>query len=202
MSAVADKITKRVRAKGRGWAFTPKDFLDLGTRASIDMALMRLVKAATIRRIGRGLYDYPKQHPTLGTLTPDTSAIMTAVAVQSGDKIVDSGAMAANRLGFSTQVPAKATFMTTGVSRKKTVAGRTINLKKSRAPILDQSAAKANAVLQMLALIGKTNINDDLLARCASSLDNHDLAALKKSQALMPGWMSDAVFKIGRVKHG
>jgi Family of unknown function (DUF6088) len=201
MSAVADKITKRVRAKGRGWAFTPKDFLDFGTRASVDMALMRLLQANTIRRIGRGLYDYPKQHPTLGSLTPDTSAIMQAVAVQSGDKVADSGAIAANRLGFSTQVPAKATFMTTGVSRKKTVAGRTINLKKSRAPILDQSA-KANAVLQMLALIGKTNINDDLLARCASRLDDHDLAALKKSQALMPGWMSDAVFKIGRVKHG
>ena len=92
--------------------------------------------------------------------------------------------------------------MTIGVSRKKTVAGRTINLKKSRAPILDQSAAKANAVLQMLALIGRTNMTDDLLARCASSLDNHNLAALRKSQALMPGWMSDAVFKIGQVKHG
>jgi hypothetical protein len=74
MSAVADKITKRVRAKGRGWAFTPKDFLDLGTRAFVDMALMRLLQANTIRRIGRGLYDYPKQHPTLGSLAPDTRA--------------------------------------------------------------------------------------------------------------------------------
>ena len=96
MSAVADKVTKRVRAKGRGWAFTPTDFLDLDTRASVDMALMRLVKASIIRRIGRGLYDYPKQHPTLGSLTPDTSAIIQAVAVQSGDKVADSGAMAAN----------------------------------------------------------------------------------------------------------
>ncbi len=55
MSAVADKIIKRVRGKGRGWAFTPKDFLDLGTRASIDMALTRLVQSGVIRgRVRQG----------------------------------------------------------------------------------------------------------------------------------------------------
>ncbi len=42
MSAMADKIMKRVRAKGRGWVFTPKHFIDFGTRGSVDMALSRL----------------------------------------------------------------------------------------------------------------------------------------------------------------
>jgi hypothetical protein len=90
MSAVADRIIKRVRGKGRGWAFTPKDFLDLGTRASVDMALTRLVQAGHIRRIGRGLYDYPKLHDRLGALTPDADTIVQAVATQSGDKVVVS----------------------------------------------------------------------------------------------------------------
>ena len=80
MSAVADKIINRVRGKGRGWAFTPKDFLDLGTRGSVDMSLTRLVQAGHIRRIGRGLYDYPKLHERLGALTPDADAIAQAVA--------------------------------------------------------------------------------------------------------------------------
>lgn len=57
MSAVADRIMKRVRAKGRGWVFTPRDFIDFGTRASVDMALSRLAQASEVRRIGRGLYD-------------------------------------------------------------------------------------------------------------------------------------------------
>jgi hypothetical protein len=39
MSAMADRIMKRVRGKGRGWVFTPKLFLDFGTRGSVDMAL-------------------------------------------------------------------------------------------------------------------------------------------------------------------
>lgn len=202
MSAVADKIIKRVRGKGRGWAFTPKDFLDLGTRASIDMALTRLVQAGQIRRIGRGLYDYPKLHDKLGALTPDADSIAQAVATQSGDRLSASGAQSANRLGISTQVPAKASYATSGQTRVKKVAGRTIALKRSRAPILDDASQDANAVLQLLAHVGKANIDDDLIHRLASQLDDRDLKTLRKAQPLMPGWMSDAVLKIGLVRHG
>lgn len=202
MPAAADRIIKRVRGKGRGWVFTPKDFLDLGTRASIDMALTRLVQAGHIRRIGRGLYDYPKLHTKLGALTPDTDTIVQAMATQSGDKVFSSGALAANRLGISTQVPAKASYATSGPSRVKKIAGRTIALKRSRAPILDDASVGANTVLQLLSHVGKANIDDDLIYRCAASLDDHDLRLLKKSLALMPGWMSDAVLKIGLIKHG
>ncbi|PZO91295.1 MAG: hypothetical protein DI623_03640 [Sphingomonas sanxanigenens] len=202
MSAVTDKIMKRVRGKGRGWAFTPKDFLDLGTRASIDMALTRLVQANQIRRIGRGLYDYPKLHDKLGALTPDADTIAQAVATQSGDKLSSSGAQAANRLGISTQVPAKTSYATSGQTRVKKVAGRTIALKRSRAPILDDASPDANAVLQLLAHVGKDKIDDDLIQRLSAQIDDRDFKALTKAQPLMPGWMSDAVLKIGLVRHG
>lgn len=202
MPAVADKVIKRVRGKGRGWAFTPKDFLDLGTRASVDMALTRLTHAGHIRRIGRGLYDYPKLHDRLGALTPDADTIVQAVATQSGKKIIVSGAQSANRLGISTQVPAKPSYATSGATRVKKVAGRTIALKRSRAPILDDGPDNANAVLQMLANVGKARIDDDLIRRLAARLSDRDLKALKKAQPRMPGWMSDAVLKIGMVPHG
>ena len=202
MPAVTEKIMKRVRGKGRGWAFTPKDFLDLGTRASIDMALTRLVQANQIRRIGRGLYDYPKLHDKLGELTPDADTIAQAVATQSGDKLSSSGAQAANRLGISTQVPAKTSYATSGHTRVKKVAGRTIALKRSRAPILDDASPDANAVLQLLAHVGKDKIDDDLIQRLSAQIDDRDFKALTKAQPLMPGWISDAVLKIGLVRHG
>ncbi len=202
MAAVADMIIKRVRGKGRGWAFTPKDFLDLGTRASVDMALSRLAQQGHIRRIGRGLYDYPKLHAKLGALTPDADTIAQAVAVQGGGKIFTSGAQAANLMGISAQVPAKASYATSGSSRVKKVAGRTIALKHSRAPILDNVTPGANAVLQLLSHLGKANIDADLIQRCADRLNQRDIKALKKAQAAMPGWMSDAVLKISMAHHG
>jgi hypothetical protein len=200
MGAMTDRIIKRVRGKGRGWSFTPKDFLDLGTRGSVDVALSRLVQAGDIRRLGRGLYDYPRMHPKLGALTPDTDSLVQAVANQTGDKVFASGAQVANAFGLSTQVPAKATYATTGASRVMKIAGRTITLKRTRAPILGGVSPKANALLQLFAHVGKARIDDDLIRRCAARLDDGDLKDLKKAQAHMPGWMSDAVLKIALLK--
>ena len=60
MSSMADKVMKRVAAHHRGrWVCSPKDFLDLGSREAVDQALLRLVKAGRLRRVGRGLYDMP-----------------------------------------------------------------------------------------------------------------------------------------------
>ncbi len=46
MTGIADRIMKRVRAKGRGrWVCTPKDFLDLGSRPAVDLqAVDRFIK--------------------------------------------------------------------------------------------------------------------------------------------------------------
>ena len=202
MAAMMDKIIKRVRGKGRGWVFTPKDFLDLGTRASVDMALTRLLNAGSIRRIGRGLYDYPRMHDKLGMLTPDADTIVQAVAMQSGDRVIASGAQAANRLGISTQVPAKPSYATSGASRSKKVAGQTITLTRSRAPILDEASPQANAVLQVLAHLGKPNVDDETIQTLASRLNRRDVQVLQFARSQMTGWMSDAVLKIELAKQG
>ena len=142
MAAVADRIINRVRGKGRGWAFTPKDFLDLGTRASVDMALSRLAGQGRVRRIGRGLYDYPKLHPKLGAVTPDMDRVAQTLSKQSGQLIVASGAKVANLMGISGQVQGKAIYATSGRSRVKTVAGSTISLKRSHAPTLANASPR------------------------------------------------------------
>ena len=66
MNPIAHKIMKRVSAHGRGkWVCTPKDFLTLGSRAAVDQALSRLVKAGRLRRVGHGLYDMPRMSAVL-----------------------------------------------------------------------------------------------------------------------------------------
>jgi len=202
MSAMADKIMNRIRGKGRGWVFTPKDFIDFGTRGAVDMALSRLTQTGAIRRIGRGLYDYPKLHAKLGALSPDTDSLAQAVSTQSGDRVFPSGAVAANNLGLSTQVPARATYATTGPSRVKTVAGRTLSFKHARAPLIGNASHRANAVLQAVAHLGRRNIDADAIRRFADRLDDRDVKALTASRPQMPGWMGDVVLKIGAVKNG
>src|SRR3546814_16377608 len=92
MSAVADRIMKRVRGKGCGWVFTPKQFVDFGTSGSVDMALSRLAHAGDVRRIGRGLSDYPRQPDKLGALSPDPGPLARAVSEPCGESSAPSGA--------------------------------------------------------------------------------------------------------------
>ena len=54
-AAVLQRIQSDVPRK----AWTPSDFLDLGSRDAIDKALQRLTTAEQLRRIDRGLYDRP-----------------------------------------------------------------------------------------------------------------------------------------------
>ena len=202
MSAVADRIMKRVRAKGRGWVFTPKHFIDFGTRGSVDMALSRLAQTGEIRRIGRGLYDYPRVHDKLGALTPDADSIAQALSMQSGDRLAPSAAAAANRLGLSTQVPARTGYATSGRTRVRKAAGRSVTLKHSRAPVLDKASETANGVVQVLAQLGRDKVDDDAIAQLAARLDGKDMQALIKGRPAMPGWMGDVVLKIGAAHHG
>ena len=48
--ALQDKIVDRLCRQGRGKVFTPKDFLDIGSRDAVDQALSRLAKAETVQR--------------------------------------------------------------------------------------------------------------------------------------------------------
>jgi predicted transcriptional regulator of viral defense system len=97
-ASVPDRVMKRVRASGRGSVFTPRDFLDLSARAAVDQALSRLAKAGHLRRLARGLYDFPKLHPKLGALTPAPDDVAQALARETGSHLQIDGARAATHL--------------------------------------------------------------------------------------------------------
>ena len=95
--------------------WTPRDFLDLGSREAVDQALHRLVRNRGLRRIARGLYDQPainalSEKPT----SPDPRAIVDALARRDQARIMVDGMTAANDLGLSDAVPARITLHTDG----------------------------------------------------------------------------------------
>lgn len=50
MITIADKIMKRIRARGRGkWVCAARDFPDLGGRAAVDQALSHRAKAVDLQ---------------------------------------------------------------------------------------------------------------------------------------------------------
>ncbi len=142
-------IMARIRRSlgGPGAIVTPKDFLDLASRAAVDQALSRLVRAGALARIGRGLYHLPRTNPRLGiAVPPDPDAVADAIGRQSGSAVAPSGSVVANRLGLSTQIAAKPVYVTTGRSRTVRVGNQTIRFKRvspRRLPDADPTVTRA-----------------------------------------------------------
>ena len=97
MAGIYDKILRRMRAHGKGKRVcTPKDFLDLGSRAAVDQSLSRLVKAGELRRIGCGLYDMPRISNVLKRSAPaNMDAAIAAIARRDSVRIMSDGMVAA-----------------------------------------------------------------------------------------------------------
>ena len=72
MQPIENKILSRIYGRGRGWAFTKVDFVAEFGEGNIHKALSSLARAGKIRRVSRGVYDYPSHSELLGqTLSPD-----------------------------------------------------------------------------------------------------------------------------------
>lgn len=198
----ADKMLRRIRAKGRGSVFTPKDFLDIGSRDNVDKTLSRLADKGLIRRLDRGLFDLPKVHPILGVLSPTIDKLAQAVASKTGNKAFPSGAAAANILGLTTQVPARPVFLTNGTSAIKNVAGRTLTFQHARIPLIDSISLRANYTLQALHYLGRKEVDSQVLGQCLKHLDDRDIKGLTLAAPKLPAWMVDVVSRMKKDKHG
>jgi hypothetical protein len=187
--SVESNMLVRIRGSGRGSLFVPKDFLDLGSRQGVDFVLHRLVKQGVLRRLARGLYDYPKSHPQLGMLSPSMDAIARALAGRDRLRIQPSGAYAANLLHLSEQVPAKAVFLTDGPSCRLKVGASEIVLKRTTPRAMAAAGRMSGLVIQGLKHLGRPHVTMERIAPLRKLLSEKDRKQLKQDMPLAPAWM-------------
>lgn len=195
MQSIKNKIINRIYGKGRGWCYTPKSFSDLGSPEAIRITLHRLEKKGAIRRLSRGIYEYPKKHPTIGFLSPNPDKIAEAISVRDAIRIRPSGAFAANILGLSNQVPAKIVFLTDGSGRRIKIGPREIIFKRT-APRNMAGAKSSGTLILALKYIGKEQISQDHIKHFRESLSNHIKMKLKKDSIYAPGWICPIIDEI------
>jgi hypothetical protein len=194
-ASVPDRVMKRVRASGRGSVFTPSDFLTVAPRSSVDQALSRLVKAGQLRRLARGLYDFPKVHPRLGALSPAPDDVAQALARETGSQVQIAGARAANALGLSTQVPAQSTYLTDGPSRRVVLGKRVVDLRHASPKHLIAPGSPAGTVVQALRHVGAIRAAD-VAQVAARRLSANDKKTLASTAVQAPAWMRPTLVSI------
>jgi len=190
MPTIKEKITARIHRWGAGRAFTPKDFLDLGSRGMVDVTLSQLVSAGVIRRVARGLYDYPKHSDALGlTLSPDIDEIARAIARRFRWRIIPSGDWAANALGLSTQVPAKITYLSDGPNREFELGKQTIHFKHARPKETRIENQLSSLVIQALRYLGKDEVGSEVISRLRTRLSPAEKRRLLRDTRFSTDWI-------------
>jgi len=187
--AVEKSILAFIRRRGRGCVFVPADFLDLGSRESIDVALHNLTHGGLIRRLARGVYDYPAEHPVLGKLMPTAETIAKALAGRDHLKIQPAGAYAANVLGLSEQVPAKAVFLTDGSSRTVKIGPMTIQLRQTTARNMATAGSLSGILIQAFRELGQVHITPERIAHLKKTLPLNKRKQITKDLKFAPEWM-------------
>ena len=186
----------RIQARGDGWVFSPTDFTHLGTRQAVDKALSRMTVAGSVRRVARGLYDVPRQHPIVGTTAPSTEQVARAAAGKGGTRLQPTGAYAANLLGLSDQVPAKVVYLTDGRSKRIQLGNLNIVLRQTSPRIMATAGTVSGVVIQALRYLGKAQVTDDTVRRLDRRLSVDDRKQLLKDIGYAPAWIADIMRRL------
>lgn len=187
--AIESIILRRIHSSGRGSVFSARDFVDLAGKATSDRLLSRLAARGTVRRLARGLYDYPKSHPTLGLLTPSADAIAKAIAGRDKARLQPAGAYAANLLGLSEQVPAKVTFLTDGASRNVRIGPMEIHLRRTTPRNMAAAGRISGLVIQALRHLGQRHVTPLRIAHLKKTIPADQRRTLLRDLRLAPAWM-------------
>jgi hypothetical protein len=157
--------------------WTARDFVDIGSRSAVDVALHRLRSDNRIRRVDQGLYDLPRTNQLTKKISPpDYRSVIQAVARRDGAKVLVDGITAANNLGFTNAVPAKVVVWTDARVKPIHLDNMVIDFKKvasSRLVWADRPAAQLVQALIWLRDVLPSD-GDKIMKRLTSILNDGD----------------------------
>lgn len=154
-------IISKVNRSKKGTIFLPDSFLPIDTHYASNI-LSELCNAGKLVRVATGIYLKPKMS-RFGPVMPTIGEIAQTIAKRDDAQLLPTGETAENYLGFSTQVPMNAVYLTSGTPRKIKIDKRTLTLKHS----VPSSFAYKGKIMPILVLALKSirqyNISDDTI---------------------------------------
>ena len=162
-----DRVFRTIVAHRKGWVFSPSDLTHKFTRKQVNNALYTLLKSGKIRRIARGIYDYPRQSTIFdGFRSPNVNKIVATYARRDKIKLAVVGDTALNYLNLSTQLVMKHIYMSSGKSRILTLFnGVKIEFIRATPRDIGFKYRMSYLIVQALKTLGKKYIDDEVIAR-------------------------------------
>jgi len=192
-----EQIEERINNSEKGSMFIPSDFSDIADTNAIRKALSRLQERKLIRRIMRGVYEYPEYSSFLGEyVAPSPDKVAHALARNYGWTIVPSGDTALNMLGLSTQVPATWIYVSDGPYKEYGFDKVVLRFKHTTNKDLSKVSYKTALLIQAIKAIGKENITEKTIKKILKILSSDDKAIILSEAKYTTAWVYSIIKEI------
>lgn len=188
-----------ISGHGRGWAFSANDLMKKFTRQEADSTLSDLVKKGKIRRVCRGIYDYPKYSDFLNQeLSPDIDQVARAFARKFNWRIEISGDSALNLLELSTQIVGKHIYLSDGENRSYNINGTTLDFKKTVLKNIGFKHKESSLIVQALKALGKNHITPKVIDKIRTQIETKMYNKILKDTQSSTIWIFETIKQICR----
>ena len=191
MGRLDEAILRKTNELSEGTPVYAKMFLHLGTRSAVGKSLARLTRTGSVLRVERGIYVSPVKS-RFGTHPPSVHRLVAEFAIQRGETIVASGAMTANALGLTTQVPVQMLYWTSGRSRKLNLGKLVLGLEHVASWQLVLAKEPAGEIVRALAWAGPERVHT-VLKEIESKVPRTDVIKVAQQASRFPRWLADAL---------
>lgn len=197
-NSISQTIRERIKSFKAGELFTISDFEDINNDNLVTRTLSRLQNEGTIVRVATGIYMNPKK-TQFGILYPTLDKIAQKIAQRDKAQIMPTGDTALNILGFSTQVPMNAVYITNGAKRKVKVGERNIIFKSAVQKNFQFKGKLLPLIIIALKELGKNRVTDQIrekIVTLISESDTDERTTMMHDLYLSPVWIKELLLPI------
>jgi hypothetical protein len=197
MESISSAIVRQIAENGYGKVYFTSDFHFPGKEEAVKKTLFRLGEKGVLIRLAHGIYLYPAKHAKIGVLYPSMDEIAKAIAARDKSECLPTGVLAMNALGFSTQVPVNAVYITNGTPRSIQIGQRKIVFKKAAPKYFHYKSKLMFMLTAALKEMGEENINNKTLERIKDLLSiKSEIDLYRDDLALVPVWIKKLLITI------
>jgi len=181
----------------RGWVFSSHDLMKRFTRQEADSTLSDLVRKGKIRRVYRGIYDYPKYSEFLNQeLSPNIDQIARAFARKFNWRIEISGDSALNMFGLSTQIESRYIYLSDGPNKSYDILGTILEFKNSVLKDIGFRHKESSLLVQSIKTLGKERIKPVVIRKIRKHIDPSMYSKILKDTQASTVWIYETIKQI------
>jgi hypothetical protein len=196
-----EQIINKITSMPKGSVFTLSDLSEVADYKAINLTVARLEKEGLVRRILRGVYDYPKLNETSGEpIDTNPDDVAKAIARNFVWNIIPSGERCLYILKLTDKQVTDYSYLSDGPSKEYEYDGIKITYKQIAKREISKIAYKTAIIVHALKTLGKEADFSKPIQHLASTLNKQEKEFLLQDAKYVTDWVYEIIKEICNTK--